>query len=81
MTKEELISGIEQFWGSVSGEKCCKYIRHLQKVIPKVIEVGGAAKGYWFIIHNLTIPIIRISSVMVIVYLYLYTMVIIIVML
>ena len=45
-TKEELISGIEQFWHSVTGEKCRKYIRHLQKVIPKVIELGGAATGY-----------------------------------
>jgi len=44
--KDELIAGIEQFWGSVSGEKCRKYIRHLKKVIPKVIEVGGAATGY-----------------------------------
>jgi len=30
---EELIAGIEEFWGSVSGEKCRKYIRHLQKVL------------------------------------------------
>ena len=45
-TKEELIRGIEVFWGSVSGEKCQKYIRHLHRVIPKVIELGGAATGY-----------------------------------
>ena len=45
-TKQELISGIELFWGSVNGEKCRKYIRHLHKVIPKVIELGGAATGY-----------------------------------
>ena len=44
--KEELIVGIEDFWDSVSGEKCRKYIRHLQKVMLKVIEVGGAATGY-----------------------------------
>ena len=44
--KDELIAGIEEFWGSMSGEKCRKYIRHLQKVVPKVIEVGGAATGY-----------------------------------
>ena len=45
-TKDELIDGIEEFWGSVSGEKCRKYIRHLHKVIPRVIELGGAATGY-----------------------------------
>jgi len=38
-TKDELILGIEGFWGSVSGEKCRKYIRHLQKVIPRVVEM------------------------------------------
>ena len=46
-TKDELIEGIEEFWGLVSGEKCRKYIRHLHKVIPRIIEVGGAATGYW----------------------------------
>jgi len=45
-TKDELVSGIQQFWGSVSGEKCRKYIRHLNKVIPRVIKLGGAATGY-----------------------------------
>jgi len=45
-TKDELVDGIQQFWGSVSGEKCRKYIRHLHKVIPRVIELGGAATGY-----------------------------------
>ena len=45
-TKDELVKGIQDFWGSVSGEKCRKYIQHLQKVMPKVIELGGAATGY-----------------------------------
>ena len=45
-SKDELVDGIVQFWGSVSGEKCRKYIRHLHKVIPRVIELGGAATGY-----------------------------------
>ena len=44
--QEELVDGIVQFWDSVSGEKCRKYIRHLQKVIPRVIELGGAATVY-----------------------------------
>jgi len=46
MTKDELVCGIQEFWGSVSGKKCHKYIRHLRKVIQRVIELGGAATGY-----------------------------------
>ena len=45
-TKDELIGGIHRFWDSVTVEKCCKYIRHLQKVIPRVLELDGAATGY-----------------------------------
>lgn len=45
-TKDELIDGIIEFWSTVDKDKCMKYIRHLTKVIPKVIEVNGAATGY-----------------------------------
>jgi len=45
-TKEELIDGIKQFWETVTVDKCNKYINHLRKVLPKVIEVNGAATGY-----------------------------------
>ena len=45
-TKEELIDRIKAFWSTVDIDKCRKYIRHLRKVIPKVIEVQGAATGY-----------------------------------
>ena len=44
--KEELISGILQFWATVDVPKCRKYIYHLKKVLPKVIELQGAATGY-----------------------------------
>ena len=44
--QEELIEGIKSFWGTVTPEKCCKYIGHLNKVIPKVIELHGDATGY-----------------------------------
>ena len=44
--KEELIDGIQQFWGTVDQAKCNKYIGHLQKVIPKVIELEGSVTGY-----------------------------------
>lgn len=45
-TKSELINGIKGFWATVTEEKCRKYIRRLKKVIPKVIELEGAATGY-----------------------------------
>ena len=45
-TKEELIDGIETFRKTVNKEKCAHYIQHLQKVIPRVIELNGNATGY-----------------------------------
>ena len=45
-TKQELVSGVEEFWWTVDIAKCKKYIRHLNKVIPKVVELQGAATGY-----------------------------------
>ena len=44
--KEELVSGIQQFWLSVTPAKCTRYISHLRKVIPRVIEVEGDPTGY-----------------------------------
>ena len=46
MTKNQLVDGIEKFRATVDVEKCTKYIRHLCKVIPKVIELGGDVTGY-----------------------------------
>ena len=31
--QEELIAGIKSFWATVTPEKCCKYVGHLNKVI------------------------------------------------
>ena len=45
-TKDELIKGIEKFWSTVTVEKCNKYINHLRKVIPRVIELEGNATDY-----------------------------------
>ena len=45
-TKEEFINGIEQFWRTVTVTKCKRYIGHLQKVIPRVLELKGEATGY-----------------------------------
>lgn len=45
-TQAQLIAGIKSFWSTVDTTKCRKYIHHLQKVIPRVIEVQGDATGY-----------------------------------
>ena len=44
--KDELLTGIRDFWVSVTPEKCQRYINHLQKVIPAVIEREGRASGH-----------------------------------
>ena len=45
-TKDELVQGILKFWETVDVAKCTRYIRHLKKVLPRVIEVNGDATGY-----------------------------------
>ena len=45
-TKQQLIDGIYAFWRTVDEEKCTKYIRHLRKVLPRIIELEGAATGF-----------------------------------
>ena len=45
-TKEELLLAIQVFWATVTPEKCSRYINHLRKVIPKVIELNGEPTGY-----------------------------------
>ena len=44
--KEDLVDGIMQFWETVDVIKCRKYIQHIFKVIPKVIELNGEPTGY-----------------------------------
>ena len=39
--KQQLVDGIKQFWATVDVVKCCRYIKHLDKVVPKVIELLG----------------------------------------
>ena len=45
-TKNELVEGITRFWNTVDVQKCNKYIGHLRKVLPKVIERCDNATGY-----------------------------------
>ena len=43
---DELKQGIQQFWETLTPDVCQRYIGHLQKVIPKVIQVQGGPSGY-----------------------------------
>ena len=45
-TKQGLIDGIVKFLQTVDEHKCKKYIGHLRKVLPKMIETHGDATGY-----------------------------------
>ena len=45
-SKQQLIDGIHAFWRTVDAPKCTKYIRHLRRVLPRVIELQGAATGF-----------------------------------
>lgn len=44
--QRQLIFGIKRYWRSVTVDKCDRYINHLYKVIPKIVEVKGAPTGY-----------------------------------
>ena len=43
---DELKQGIQQFWNSLTPAVCQKYISHINKVIPKIVEVKGEPSGY-----------------------------------
>ena len=45
-TKDQLVDGLEAFWKTITVEKCQRYIGHLRKVIPAVIEADGGPSGY-----------------------------------
>ena len=42
----QLKAGIKSFWSTLTPHVCSKYIGHLKKVIPKIIEVKGGPSGY-----------------------------------
>ncbi len=45
-TKDQLLMGIQKFWEGLTPETCTKFINHLKKVIPAVIENDGKASGF-----------------------------------
>ena len=42
----ELQEGIQRFWQTLTPQVCQRYINHLHKVIPKILEVDGEPSGY-----------------------------------
>ena len=44
--KQQLTDGIYAFWRTVHVAICTIYIRHLCRVLPRVIELQGAATGF-----------------------------------
>ena len=44
--KEELVAALTKFWGTVTVEKCNRYIDHIFKVLPAVVEKKGDATDY-----------------------------------
>ena len=43
---QELKDGIQHFWNTLTPEVCTRYVNHLQKVIPTVVEKEGGPSGY-----------------------------------
>ena len=44
--KEELITGIKEFWSNLTVERCRSYIGHIHKVIPAVVASEGGPTKY-----------------------------------
>ncbi len=45
-TAGELLKGIQDFWLKLTPIRCCRYIHHIQRVLPVVIEREGKATGF-----------------------------------
>ena len=43
---DQLKDGIQCFWSTLTPSVCTRYIQHLDKVIPKVIQVEGEPSRY-----------------------------------
>ena len=47
MTQEELVASILRFWKfHLTVEQCQRYVDHIHKVIPKVVQVNGGYSGF-----------------------------------
>ena len=46
MVKQDLEDGLHQFWSALTPERCSRYINHIHKVMPKVLECEGGPTGF-----------------------------------
>ena len=46
LTQEQLVASIKSFWNMVGVSKYNRYINHLNKVLPIVVEREGRASGH-----------------------------------
>ena len=44
--KDELVQGIQQFWATVDMQKWRRYIGHLKRVLPCIVELNGDTTGF-----------------------------------
>ena len=52
-TKAELEQGIYDFWATMTPAKCSKYIGHLTKVVPEVLNETAEHQDLMFCIYTL----------------------------
>ena len=45
-TKDDNVRGIQEFWETLTVEKCTKYIDHIHKVMPVVVLNNGDSTDY-----------------------------------
>ena len=43
--RDDLIAGINEYWQTVTVQRCNTYIDHLYKVMPDVVRCGGEGMG------------------------------------
>ena len=43
--RDDLIAGINEYWQTVTVQRCNTYIDHLYKVMPDVVRRGGEGTG------------------------------------
>lgn len=45
-TKNELVTGIKQYWESLTDTQCSRYIDHIHKVLPHVVLNQGGPTNF-----------------------------------
>ena len=60
--KDALVQGILTFWHTVDFQKCRRYISHLNKVIPRMIELQATeCKDYFIYVWTLRTVVFTVA--------------------